>query len=304
MSPAPKKRIPVNIGQLRYLLSLEIFKDQDALARRLGTSARYIRWMLSGDKPGHKHSGKIWKLYQLHRRKGSPVKPPSRLPRAGRDFVSMAAVVVVLRYLFQPTDAQKIPPDSRPWQDRDSRFAATERKVRGTYKSWDIFAVVMVQGATEEGVVSIRKYRPKGGAQHHLDFEEERELSEEGPEEGDSEEVDALAERWATMSEKHRDLVSHLPIEEWIDAISQNVSGGEVLFDFWITRLSEREKGSSGGNYRDPNDPNTLTALEAAVEMNVDSATEQNEHFRYDLVGVYAFAGWNKWPGKKKKKKK
>jgi len=296
-----KHKIPVNVGQLRYLLSLEPYRDQQALADKLGTSARYIRWMLSGEKPGYKHSPKIWKLYQLHRRKGTPVKVPTRLPPTGRDFVAVAGVVSVLRYLFQPTDASKIPPAYRPWQDRVSRYITTERKVRGTFKSWDAFSIVMVQGRTETGVISIKRYRPKGGGQPHLDFSEERELSEEG--EDESESIMALSERWGALSRKNRDAVKHLPIEEWIDAMGE-IAQGEVIFDFWVTRLSEMEKrkGSTFGNYRDPRDPQTLRVMEANVEQHLEMATEQNEHFQYDLVGVYGFTGWNKWPGKHKGK--
>jgi len=299
--PPAKPRIPVDIGRLKYLLSLEAFKDQDALAAKLGTSARYIRWMLSGDKPGYKHSGKIWKLYELHRRKASPVREPRRQRAAGRDFVAVAGVVAVLRYIFQPTDNKKIPPDYRPWQDRLTRYISSDRKVRGTYKSWDAFSIVMVQGRTEDGVVSIKRYRPKGGGQPHLDFEEERELSDDG--EFVSEAIEQLAERWATLSGRNRRIVSHLPIEDWIDALSE-VAQSEVLFDFWVTRLSEREKrkGSTFGNYRDPRDPQTLRVMEANVEQHLEMATEQNDHFQYDLVGVYAFTGWNKWPGKHKGK--
>jgi hypothetical protein len=292
-------RIPVKIGQLRYLLSLEPFRDQAALARKLGTSARYVRWMLSGEKPGYKHSGKIWKLYQTHRRKGTPVKPPKRLPLPKRKFVSSVAVVSVLRYLFQPTDAEKIPGKDRVWIDRVSRFAATEQKVRGKFDSWDGFAIVMVQGASDTGSISIRRYRPKGGAQHHLDFSEERELSDEAEMEPDSEVVDMLAERWAMMPEKHRAVLSYLPIEEWIDTIAENVTGGEVIFNFWISRFSERPTPGAYGLARDPNDPETFEVVQSVARENVDSATSDSEHFQYDLVGLYAFTGWNKKAGVK-----
>jgi hypothetical protein len=253
--------------------------------------------MLSGEKPGYKHSPKIWKLYQYHRRKHTPVKPPKRLPKPKYDFVSTAAVTQVLRYLFQPTDAEKIPAASRPWTARDTRYASTERKVRGKFDSWDAFCIVMVQGSTRAGSISIRRYWPKGGAQHHLDFSEERELSDEGKMEP-SEAAEELAERWATLPEKHRKIVSHLPIEEWIDGIGDNAQG-EVIFNFWISRFSERPTPGAFGLARDPNDPQTVRVVESVAQENVDAATSESEHFQYDFIGMYAFTGWNKKRGRK-----
>jgi hypothetical protein len=50
---------------------------------------------------------------------------------------------------------------------------------------------------------------------------------------------------------------------------------------------------------RDPNNPKTFEVVESVARENVDSATSDSEHFSYDLVGLYAFTGWNKKAGVK-----
>jgi hypothetical protein len=293
LPPAQIHRIPVKPGQIRYLLSLEPFGDQAALARKLGTSPRYLRRMLTGERPGFKYSGKIWKLYESHRRKATPQVPPKRVAPSTRGFAPTAGVVKILQHIFQPTDAQKVPSAKRPWQARETKYASKEKKVRGKFDSWDGFSIVMVQGNSDQGVVSIRRYKPRGGAQHHLDFEEER---MEGAEEFESATIDEIAERFYSLSVRHAEVIAHLPVEEWIDGMREKAFS-EPIFNFWVSRFSERPKAGAFGLARDPADPQTLAVVEANCEMDVDGAS--GEDFQFDLVGVYAFTGWNKKAGKK-----
>jgi hypothetical protein len=289
-----KKRIPVQPGQIRFLLSLAPYPTEEALAKALGTSARYLRRMLTGARPGYKYSGKIWKLYQSHRRKGTPQKPPKRIPKPTRGFVSMASVVGVLQYIFQPTDAQAVPSRHRKWQDRETLFATTERKVRGKFDSWDAFSIVMVQGATDAGTVSIRRYHKKGGGQHHLEGFEEARLEE--VEEYESSTLEEIMERWESLPEKLAQVVEHLDIGGWLET-AQEVVFSEPIFNFWACRMSERPKAGEFGLARDPRDPQTRKVMESNC---YEAALGANgEDFQYDFLGMYAFSGWNKKPGKK-----
>lgn len=250
--------------------------------------------MLSGEKPGYKHQRKIERLYEQHRRAGTP-QVLRRVAKGKRGFVPMASVVQILRYIFQPTDAQTIPTDKRPWQDRRTRFASSSRSVRGEFDSWDGFSIVMVEGSSDMGSTSVRRYKPRGGGQHHLDFIEERQEVEEM--EG-SPDIAELVNRWDTLSERYKRIVSHLPVGDWIELIDEHGSG-EIIFNFWVTRFSERPKAGGFGNARDPNDPTTFKVMVSVVEDAVEIANSESDHFSYSLIGVYAFTSWNKKAGKK-----
>jgi hypothetical protein len=284
--------IPVKPGQLRYLLSLEPFRDQNALAQKLGTSARYIRWMLSGDKPGYKHQRKIQQLYEYHRRRGTR-QVIRRVAAPQRQFVSMDSVVKVLKYVFQPTDVQTTPTAKRPWQDRRTRFASKERRTsRKRFDSWDGFSIVAVRGLDDYGDKALKRY----GKVIALP-------------EGEPTTMDSVMERWESLTDKEYDVVSHLPIEEWLEELGgtsdeepeeeEEGDGTFLIFNFWVSRFSERPKAGGFGGSRDPNDPNTFAAVEAVARLNAESASDEDGHFQYDVVGVYAFTGWNKRPGKK-----
>ena len=252
--------------------------------------------MLTGARPGYKYSPKIWKLYQSHRRKATPQKPPKRIPKSTRGFVSMASVVGVLQYIFQPTDAQAVPSRHRVWQDRETLFATKEKKVRGKFDSWDAFSIVMVQGATDQGTVSIRRYIKKGGGQHHLEgFEEARmEDAEDGAYESST--LEEINERYESLPEKLQAVVSHLDVGGWIESAQEFVFS-EPIFNFWANRMSERPKAGGFGLARDPRDPETRRVMESNC---YEAALGANGgDFQYDFIGMYAFSGWNKKRGKK-----
>lgn len=291
---ATKKRIPVQPGQIRFLLSLSPYPTEEALAKALGTSARYLRRMLTGARPGYKYSPKIWKLYQTHRRKGTPQKPPKRIPKSTRGFAPMASVVGVLQHIFQPTDAQAVPSRQREWQDRETLFATKEKKVRGKFDSWDAFSIIMVQGATDAGTVSIRRYHKKGGGQHHLEGFEEARLEE--AEEYESSTMEEIMERWQSLPEKLAAVVSHLDIDNFLE-IAQEAVFSEPIFNFWASRFSERPKAGAFGLARDPRADDTRRVMESICQEAALSANGGD--FQYDFIGMYAFSGWNKKPGKK-----
>jgi hypothetical protein len=290
----PSQQIPASPGEIQYLLSLETYPSQEALADVLGTSARYIRWMLSGRKPGLKHGAKIHKLFEYHRRRGTK-QVIRRVARPRRDFVPMSSVMKVLRHVFQPTDARAVPNRTRVWQERRTRFAAKERRLRGKFDSWDGFSIVLAQGQTDSGVASIRRYKPRGGGQFHLDFTEEREFTEDVERD---EEVDEIEGRWEELPDKHRAVVSHLPIDEWIKMIG-DIAGPSFLINFWVSRFSERPAPGAFGLARDPGDPETRANVEAVSRDDAESATADDGHFEYTWIGLYAFTGWNRKSGKK-----
>jgi len=107
-----------------------------------------------------------------------------------------------------------------------------------------------------------------------------------------------LIERWNTLPPAYAKIVSHLPLDEWIDSLAEKVFS-EPIFNLWVTRFSEREKAGGFANLRDPADPDTRANMEAVVEQNVESAAMEEGDFQFDLVGMYGFTGWNKKHGKK-----
>lgn len=206
----------------------------------------------------------------------------------------MPAVVSILQYIFQPSDAQAVPSRERIWQDRKTTFATKEKKVRGKFDSWDAFSVVMVQGATDQGTVSIRRYSKRGGGQHHLEGFEEARLEE--AEEFESTTLEEIIERFEGLPAKLEAIIEHLDVSAWIET-AQEAIFSEPIFNFWVNRMSERPKAGAYGLARDPKDPGTRKVMESNCYEAALMAGGGD--FQYDFLGMYAFAGWNKKRGRR-----
>jgi len=287
------KAIPLK-DILARLLKTERFSTQRALAEYLGTSPRYLRFILSGQRSGAKYERKARAVYERLRRKEAPYRPPRKrlLPtpkRAVPDrYVKASDVVDVLIYVFQPADIRALP--RREYQHTPTLFFTDEKRVRGRFDTWTGYSIVAayLQEGADSGVLDSARMRKRRPRQEGMKRYRDRIARE----------FRGIFDRYEGLSAEQRRAIDHLPMDKYLGRIRAIMQSGglgrppEFVINFWASRFSERSRAGGPGKSRDPTDPRTRRIIEGVVEADISFAT--TEDMRFELVGLYGYSGFNK----------
>jgi hypothetical protein len=274
-----KKR--ANLSELTYLLDKHYTQEQ--LGGILGTSARYIRWMFSGRKSGAKHAEAIHELYEDVRREPPPEKKrrkPSRAPSLA--YVRTADVVSILRHVFNPIEF-KIPAVQWKYTNRSNRFLTREADWprRVSYFTWSSFFIVLMIPLSAEWERMIRR-----SGKRYVEILPEIEEEDFG-EDHDAPLAEAAYERYAGLSDRERRIISHLPVEAWLETFAEH-DQGSTLVNFLVSRHDTAFA-------LDPATREAFDNAEASAEETAAAFTEEVEGGAEAVfLGMYAFSGWKK----------
>jgi len=275
------RRERASVYELEYLLVKHY--TQDVLADILGTSARYIRWILSGRKSGALYREAIHDLYEEARREPPPPKKrrrPGKKPTLA--YAPLKEVIDVLHYIFNPIE-YKVPSPRFRWVHRDTRFLTREPDWprRSVLRNWNGFFIMVAVPLADS---SIQAFKKSGKAYYPPGREPEEEEEREPGEDDISENVEAAWERFNHISDREAALVSHLPVDAWLEAWGE-VDNGFGLINFLISRVDSAFPMPPGLEAR--------KLVEAASEQTaVDSTEKVMGQVEYIFLGLYAFSGW------------
>lgn len=274
-----------SVSSLQYLLDKHY--TQEELGDILGTSARYVRWMLSGKKSGAKHADAIHELYEQVRREPPPEKrrrKPSRVPSIS--YVRTADVLSILRYIFNPIEF-KVPAAQWRFTHRGTRFLTFDPDWprRASFTTWSSFFIMLLIPLSAEWERMIRR-----SGKRYVEILPEIEEEDFG-QDTDAPLAQAAANRYAQLSEKELRIISHLPVEAWLETFAEN-DEGSTLVNFLVSRHDTAFPHA-------PDSKEAFENAEASAEETTAAFSDQHEgEAEAVYLGMYAFSGWKKKGGK------
>lgn len=268
------KQTGVSKNQLQFL---EQYFSQERIAEIAGISPRYQRLIKEGKRSGAKYREVIQSLYDMVRTTPAPPRKRRRPPRKkpALAYVHVPDMMNVLFSIFEPRTFKS---PRLPYQHRQTGFfLPAPAWTGGLMNTWDSFFIVF--GIIPEGDARFKKYR-RVMEEEPIEEDEEEEFGPQ-PEEADS--LEMFLWQISRLSDRERDLISHLGLEEKISALQDEIPEGVPVFvNFWISRVTTPLQTAE----------QSVRQMEDIAIDSVEIANTDSEDVQYFFAGVYGFSGW------------